>query len=99
MKTYQDRQQQIRRERVGAMINGRMAALFRRLPMLAGFAIDAYLQPTEVSVCTWPGYVAGEDLFGEILGNACRAGLADGGGDRRGDPGYRHVCNAAQGLT
>jgi hypothetical protein len=67
MKTYQDRQQQTGRERVGAMIDGRIAALFRRLPMLAGFAIDAYLQPTEVSICTWPGYVAGEELFGEIL--------------------------------
>ncbi len=67
MKTSQDRQQQIRRERVEALIDGRIAALFGRLPMLCGFAIEADLQLAEVSVHSWPGYVAGEDLYGEIV--------------------------------
>lgn len=38
MKAFQAKQQQIRRERVEAAIEGRIAALFRRLPMLYGFA-------------------------------------------------------------
>ena len=67
MKTSQDRQQQIRRERVEALIDGRIAALFGRLPMLCGFALEADLQLAEVSVHSWPAYVAGEDLYGEIV--------------------------------
>ena len=67
MKTSQDGQQQIRRERVEALIDGRIAALFGRLPMLCGFALEADLQLAEVSVHSWPGYVAGEDLYGEIV--------------------------------
>ena len=67
MKTSQHRQQQIRRERVEAVIDGRIAALFGRLPMLCGFALKADLQPAEVSVHSWPGYVAGEDLYSEIV--------------------------------
>jgi len=67
MKTSQDRQQQIRRERVEAVIDGRIAALFGRLPMLCGFALEADLRPAEVSVHSWPGYVAGEDLYSEIV--------------------------------
>jgi hypothetical protein len=67
MKTFQDRQQQIRRERVEAVIEGRIGSLFQRLPMLCGFALEADLQPAEVSVHSWPGYVAGEDLYNEIV--------------------------------
>ena len=67
MKTSQDRQQQVRRDRVEAMIDGCIAALFRRLPMLCGFALEAELQPAEVSVHSWPGCVAGEDLYNEIV--------------------------------
>jgi len=67
MKTSQDRQQQFRRDRVEAMIDGCIAALFRRLPMLYGFALEADLQPAEVSVHSWPRYVAGEDLHNEII--------------------------------
>jgi hypothetical protein len=67
VKTSQDRQQQIRRERVEAMIDGRIAALFGRAPMLCGFYVPADLQVTEVSVYTWPGYVAGEELYSEIV--------------------------------
>ncbi len=67
MKTSQDRQQQIRRERVEALIDGRIAALFGRLPMLCGFALEADLQLAEVSVHSWPGYIAGEDLYDEIM--------------------------------
>ena len=42
-------------------------ALFRRIPILCGFALEEDLQPTEVSVHTWPGYGPGEDLYEDIL--------------------------------
>ena len=67
MKISQSRQQEIRRERVDAVIEGRIGALFRRVPELAGFSIQQDLQPVEVAVYSWPGYVAGEDLYREIL--------------------------------
>jgi hypothetical protein len=67
MKTSQSRQQEIRRERVEAVIEGRIDALFRRIPILCGFALEEDLQPTEVSVHTWPGYGPGEDLYEDIL--------------------------------
>jgi len=67
MKTSQSRQQEIRRERVEAVIEGRIDALFRRIPILCGFALEEDLQPIEVAVQTWPGYVAGEELYEDIL--------------------------------
>jgi hypothetical protein len=67
MKTSQSRQQEIRRERVEAVIEGRIDALFRRIPILCGFALEEDLQPTEVSVHTWPGYGPGEELYEDIL--------------------------------
>jgi hypothetical protein len=67
MKISQSRQQEIRRERVEAVIEGRIGALFRRVPELSGFSIQWDLQPTEIAVYSWPGYVAGEDLYTEIL--------------------------------
>ena len=66
MKTSQDRQQQIRRERVEAVIEGRIGSLFQRLPMLCGFAMADDLDVTNVTIQTWPGYIAGADLYGEI---------------------------------
>jgi hypothetical protein len=67
MKTSQSRQQEIRRERVDAIIDGRISALFRRLPILCGFSVRADLEPTEVAVHTWPGFIAGEDLYADII--------------------------------
>jgi hypothetical protein len=67
MKTSQSRQQEIRRERVEAVIEGRIDALFQRIPILCGFALEEDLRPAEVSVHTWPGYVAGEELYEDIL--------------------------------
>jgi hypothetical protein len=68
MKTSQSRQQEIRRERVEAVIDGRIGALFRRIPILCGFALEADLEPTEISIHSWPGYVAGEELYADIVG-------------------------------
>jgi hypothetical protein len=67
MKISQNREQQIRRERVEAVIEGRIGALFRRIPELSGFSIQQDLQPAEVAVYTWPGYIAGEDVYLEIV--------------------------------
>jgi hypothetical protein len=66
MKTSQNRLQEIRRERVDAVIEGRIGALFSRIPALCGFSIEDDLQPVEVAVHSWPGYVAAEDLYAEI---------------------------------
>ena len=67
MKTSQSRQQEIGRERVDAVIDGRIGALFRRVPVLCGFSVQADLAPTEVTVCSWPGYIAGEALYDDII--------------------------------
>ena len=66
MKTSQSRQQTIRRERVEAVIEGRIGALFRSIPELSGFSVQPDLQPAEIAVYTWPGYGAGEALSEEI---------------------------------
>jgi len=75
MKTFQDRQQQIRRERVEAVIEGRIGSLFQRLPMLCGFLVQDELQVSEVAVDAWPGYTAGPDLYLEIADTL--AGIVD----------------------
>jgi hypothetical protein len=67
MKTSQSRQQEIRRERVEAVIDGRIGALFKRIPVLCGFSLLVDLQPAEVAVHSWPGYVAGEELYEDIV--------------------------------
>ena len=67
MKISQSRQQDIRRERVEAVIEGRVGALFRNIPELCGFSVAEDLRPAQVTVHSWPGYVAGTDLYKEIL--------------------------------
>jgi len=75
MKTFQDRQQQIRRERVEAVIEGRIGSLFQRFPMLCGFLVQDELQVSEVAIDAWPGYTAGADLYLEIADTL--AGIVD----------------------
>jgi hypothetical protein len=72
VKTSDSRLQEIRRERLDAIVDGRMGALFRRIPVLCGFSLQADLVPTEVTVYSWPGYVAGEQVYSDII-----AALAD----------------------
>ena len=52
-----------------------VAELFRRIPMLAGFTVRDDFEFDDVSVHTWPGYTAGEELYEDLL-NAL-AELAD----------------------
>jgi hypothetical protein len=41
--------------------------LFLRLPMLSGFGLRPDLEVAELSVFTWPGYTAGQDLCEEVM--------------------------------
>jgi hypothetical protein len=72
VKTSDSNLQEIRRARLDAVIDGRMGALFRSIPMLCGFSLQADLVPTEVTIHSWPGYVAGEQVYSDII-----AALAD----------------------
>lgn len=67
MKTRQTREQDIKRAPVDAVIDGRIGALFRRIPMLCGFSLQEDLQPTEIAIHSWPGHVAGEELYDDII--------------------------------
>ena len=67
MKLSPEKQRQFRLERIEAAVDGRMAALFGRLPELCGFSVGADLQPQEVATHCWPGSMAGEELFCDIV--------------------------------
>ena len=57
-----------RRKRSAAFVEKQLADLFRRLPMLSGFALRHDLEVTEVTIHSWPGYVAGEGLYEDLMG-------------------------------
>jgi hypothetical protein len=50
-----------------AALEKHLAELFRRLPMLAGFAVREDFEFDDVSVHSWPGYTAGEELYQAIV--------------------------------
>jgi len=54
------------------IVKKHLADLFERLPMLSGFALHEDLEVSEVTVHSWPGYVAGEELYEDLM-----AALAD----------------------
>jgi hypothetical protein len=66
MKTSEQRQSDARREQNEAIVARRVAELFRRLPMLSGFWLRPDLEGVDVSIHSWPGYVAGEDVYEEV---------------------------------
>jgi hypothetical protein len=55
-----------RRRHTEALVARHVHALFQRLPMLSGFWLRADLQVAELSVFSWPGYTAGQDLYEEV---------------------------------
>jgi hypothetical protein len=57
------------------IVEKHLADLFERLPMLSGFALHENLEVSEVTVHSWPGYVAGEDLYEDLM--ATLADLAE----------------------
>ena len=66
MKASETRLQDERRSRAEAIVEEHVHALFRRQPMLSGFALRQDLEFADVAVYTWPGYSAGADLYEEL---------------------------------
>jgi hypothetical protein len=56
-----------RRQRSEAILEKDLADIFRRLPMLIGFRLREDLEVTDVAVHSWPGYVAGEELYKDLM--------------------------------
>jgi len=67
MKPSATRLREERRQRSEAVLEKHLADLFRRLPTLAGFTLREDLEVTDVAVHSWPGYVAGEELYKDLM--------------------------------
>jgi len=67
MKASVNRQLEARRQHAEAIVEERLRAVFRRMPMLSGFSLRQNLEVTDVAVYTWPGYTAGEDLYKDLM--------------------------------
>jgi hypothetical protein len=67
MKTSETRLPETRLQRAEALVEQHVVALFERMPMLCGFALREDLEVTDISVYTWPGYSAGEDLYKDLM--------------------------------
>jgi hypothetical protein len=67
MKSTEIRLREERRQRSQAALDQHLAGLFRRLPMLAGFTLRQDLELDDVAVHSWPGYVAGEQLYKDLV--------------------------------
>ena len=50
-----------------ALVEKHLADLFERLPMLSGFTLQQDLEVREVTVHSWPGYIAGEKLYEDLM--------------------------------
>jgi hypothetical protein len=66
MKTSQAGASEIARDPGESLVRSRIEALFRRLPMLCGFAVEEDLLISELAISTWPGYSPGPDLYKDI---------------------------------
>lgn len=68
MKTSQARLAEVSRRRSDeAALEKHIAELFRRMPMLAGFAVRDDFEFDDVSFYAWPGYTAGEELYEALV--------------------------------
>jgi hypothetical protein len=67
MKTTQTRLSEERRQRSEAFLEKHLVDLFDRLPMLSGFTLQQDLEVSDVTVHSWPGYVAGEELYKDLM--------------------------------
>ena len=54
-------------QQTAAIVAQHVHQLFQRLPMLSGFWLRPDLKVAELSVFTWPGYTAGQDLYEEVM--------------------------------
>jgi len=66
MKTSEQRQSEAHREQTEAIVARRVGELFQRLPMLSGFWLRPDLDGVELSIHSWPGYIASEDVYEEV---------------------------------
>ena len=67
MKPSEQRLGEARRQQSEAIVAQHVHQLFQRLPMLSGFWLRPDLEVAELSVFTWPGYSAGQDLYEEVM--------------------------------
>jgi len=67
MKPSQSRLQENGLQRSEALVEQHVRALFRRMPILCGFALREDLEVSDIAVYTWPGYTAGEDLYRDLM--------------------------------
>ena len=67
MKPSQTRVSEERRQHTQSIVERHFDALFRRLPMLSGFTLRQDLEVSDVAVHSWPGYVAGEELYKDLM--------------------------------
>ena len=67
MKLSEQPLSEARRQYNEAIIAKHVRQLFQRLPMLSGFWLRSDLNVAELSVFTWPGYSAGQQLYEEVM--------------------------------
>ncbi len=67
MKTSEQRSRQLEHKGAEEIVESHLAALFGRLSMLCGFVVRHDLEVSEVTVHTWPGCTAGEDLYEDLM--------------------------------
>lgn len=67
MNASETRLDQARGERAEAIVARHVLALFERIPALCGFSVRHDLGGIDVSVCTWPGHDAEDDLYEELM--------------------------------
>jgi hypothetical protein len=60
VKPSQNRLREARRQGSEAVVEKRLAELFRRMPMLCGFSMRDDVELTNVAVHTWPGPGGGQ---------------------------------------
>ncbi len=81
MKPSEQRPSEVCHQQTEAIVARHVDKLFKRLPMLSGFWLRPDLEVTELSVCAWPGYTAGSDLYDQVTESLVRArrGMSRGG--------------------
>ena len=67
MKHSEQSPSEARCQHTEAIVARHVRQLFQRLPMLSGFWLRPDLKVAELSVFTWPGYTAGQDLYEEVM--------------------------------
>ena len=67
MKPSEQRLGEARRQHAETIVAEHLHELFQRVPMLSGFWLRPDLEVAELSIFTWPGYTAGQDLCEEVM--------------------------------